>query len=565
MASPGLHICPHACGCNVSPSAVTLVSRKPKWLARCPIYEAADTGIKDHLVPDMHPGCNPDCPVYNTTTFCGRDLTPLELEAWIPYIGHLPQFRMLVPTQYEHLILLGGKDVSTIPSHPLPAPPKASTPVPARYDAFFASLKPPPPKRGGTRITLGSLTQGISVTPNRTYDEFFSSFSVTKTHSPPGEAGSSTATPAPKKVSQKDGTPSPSQLSNNSIPAESQSNANYHVLNFGKPAAESSTATSAPNNVTQNHRTPSTSNNSMLPRPAESQSNANYHVLNFRKQNAETYDTVVLFPSRTESANASVSAPLSGELNAQRRHIPTQAPPPPAPLPPPPTRDLAAFQSILASTSPEALTAAVLAAYTALPAAQPLLWAHLSNTASVPDGSVRLVPRHQVCRHCAEEFDTTSGEENCTWHYGAAVLDPTPRAWPGADSQDLYFWNCCGARLSARDPGCLVTAHAPVVPPEGPALRLMVGTEVQAPPTKKRKRARGPTLRCGHCAAVYRENDGARCWWHDGTLVLPLRGHGAEGQPAAGGRWSCCGEEDHAAGCIVSEHLPPRIAQPKPH
>ncbi|KAJ7103816.1 hypothetical protein C8R44DRAFT_808222 [Mycena epipterygia] len=39
-----------------------------------------------------------------------------------------------------------------------------------------------------------------------------------------------------------------------------------------------------------------------------------------------------------------------------------------------------------------------------------------------------------------------------------------------------------------------------------------------------------------------------------------VNAHGGQGQ---GGRWSCCGQEGDAAGCVVSNHVPPRTTKPK--
>ncbi|KAJ7153896.1 hypothetical protein C8R43DRAFT_1001468 [Mycena crocata] len=327
-------------------------------------------------------------------------------------------------------------------------------------------------------------------------------------------------------------------------------------------------------------------------------------------------------------------------------HTSTFAPTVPAPtstaapalLPPP--RDLPTFRRILADTSPAALRAAVLAAYEQLPAVQEVFWTELSACVD-SDGSVvdagdnshsvgrnshstsrdshssasarasasasasggdrmhssnnlqpiasttrlRLVPRHQVCRHCAEEFDITAvgdGDE-CRWHYGTARLDPQPTYSP--HPQHMYFWDCCGARLSADAPGCLFSKHArlargandeveldeseargAVVSHQGgeTSQRQNQPEDEQSPQKQKRKRkprARGPTLHCGNCGGAYRENDGGRCSWHDGVLVQELNLRDSD--VPNGGRWSCCGKDQAGEGCVESVHVPPRVGRPK--
>lgn len=360
------------------------MSRRPKWLGRCPVYETAETGMKYHLVRDMHRGCTTDCPVYDSAASHGRELTPQEFEAWIPYIGHLPQFRPHVPTQYENLIVPEGLDVSSLPTHPLSPPTEPVAPVPTRYDDFFASLKPPSGlKPGVTRIALGDLPQDLSTQQNGTYEDFFDSFLGLRTTNTTTTSGSTT-TEANHSQSREPG-PSrarvrpPSVVSNKPL-SISQSSSNVEL------------------------------------RADESQSNANYHVLNFTHSIPANYDD--FFAPGKQHAQLPGSAPLVWRIpRIPPPHMPS--PPPPPPPPPPPTRDLAAFQRILASTTPQAISAAVLAVYTAVPAAQELFWEHLGNTVTTADGSMRLVARHQVCRHCAEEFDITKPGENCTWHYGA--------------------------------------------------------------------------------------------------------------------------------------------------
>ncbi|KAF7343117.1 hypothetical protein MVEN_01742100 [Mycena venus] len=511
MAGQGLQICPHTCGCDALAEVVE--SRQPKWLGRCPIYETTGTDMKHHLVRDLHHGCTSTCPAFYPNTVRGRELTSQEFEAWIPFIGHLPQFRQHVPTQYEYLIVPGGRDVAFLPNHPLPPPPRSSALVPARYEDFFASLKPSSaPKQGVTRTALGSLLQDTSITQRRTYDDFFGSFSGLR----PTTGGSANE--------------------------------------FQSRKPESSMA----QDVVRNRTLSIFSSSTIQTSPTELQSNANYHVLNFKNTIPKNYTD---FFATAPPDHPSIVLPVTSTIIRTRIQR-SPSPPPLPPPPPPPSRDLPAFQRILASAASEAISAAVLAAYTALgPAAQELFWTHLSNTATAPDGSLRLVARHQVCRHCAEMYDTAdadAGGEKCTWHYGSAVLDPRQAQWPappplGADSQSLYFWNCCGARLSTSAPGCLATTHAPIVPPDAPPLRMTTVSNTEEPATKKRKRTRGPTLHCAHCAAAYRENDGGRCQWHDGALVS----HPQE-------RWSCCGQGGEAAGCVMSRHVPPWATEPQP-
>ncbi|KAJ7758343.1 hypothetical protein B0H16DRAFT_1535869 [Mycena metata] len=464
MANGGLQICPHTCGCDTSDNAVYMMARNPMWLGRCPIYETTGTGMKHHLIGGMHRQCKHPCLMYTSVREHGRELTQQEFETWTPYIGHLPQFRPHIPTQYQHFIAVAPREPSSLTKHPLPSPPAKPPHEPGRYYRFSASSKPSSaPERGGTRISLGARPQETSTSQNPPYGDFFKSYL-----GPHASAAQSSVVTEklPPAASILPVTPS-------STTDILQSNGSYHVLK---------------NMFPQSASTPHQSD--------ASQSNANYNVLKFRAS----------LPKNSE-ALISPSAP------PQHRSSPH----------PLPTRDLATFERILGDTHPEAVAAAVLAAYAAVPAVQKVLWEHLSNTARAPDGSVCLVARHQVCRHCAEEFDTAEAGELCTWHYGSALLDPAQWVFPppmlpgGGPDAGMYFWDCCGARLSSRAPGCITTAHAPIIPPD--SLALSMTTSETSRPGVKRKRAEGPTLHCGHCAGTYRLDDGAGvggmmvCWW----------------------------------------------------
>ncbi|KAJ7664851.1 hypothetical protein B0H17DRAFT_1336619, partial [Mycena rosella] len=430
MATRGLQICPHTCGCDATPEAFAIACRSPAWLGRCPIYGTA-ADMTNHLTRDLHHSCRTSCPLYDSTRTFGRDLTPQELEAWVPYIGHLDQFRPHIPPHFQHLVVPEGRDPSSLPHHPLFSLPHAP---PAKYDEFFASFasKPSPlPKRGGTRITLGSILPDVSSTSNQTYEGFFSSYSGLRTK----------PTPSPAVGAEQ----APSSSSVDSIAVAKRLLAALDM----KPS-------------------PAPPEKSGPPRPEKSQAYAsNIRVLNFADPVPQTYDD--FFGPRTAAAVGAASTrffqwnpPPGSHVGAPAPRTPVLPPPaptpPPAPLPPPPPppiRDLAAFERILAATSAETLRTAVLAAYTEVPAAAELFWARLSTTAAVPDGSLHLVARHQVCRHCAEEFDTADPAAQCTWHHGAAVLDPqwapypAPPPPPDPQRMHMYFWDCCGARLSA--------------------------------------------------------------------------------------------------------------------
>ncbi|KAJ7092917.1 hypothetical protein B0H15DRAFT_832948 [Mycena belliarum] len=589
MASQGLQICPHTCGCDVSSPALSLMSRTPEWLARCPVYEKTGTGMADHLVHEIHPSCISGCPLYTETRVSGRDLTHEEFEAWVPYIGHLDQFRPHIPAQYHHLIALPRGVPSFLPKHPLIAlegPPSA---VPARYDEFFATLankdasaSQAPPKRGGTRMELGPIQQAPPIsqdapaTSTRTYEGFFSSFSAKPNDASPDNPAqenspSSSADAMAKEqrllAALKD-KPPPAAPGPRPRPSQDYASS-VRVLDFGRA-------------VPDDHSSFSATNGSGAP-----------------DADAPTVFSWRLPPSSVPTI-ASPAAPAPPSDSPMSWRLPA-APPPAAPPAPPPR--------ILATTSLATLHAAVLATYAVLPGAPDLLFALLTNTATGPDGALYVVPRYQICRHCAEEFDTTQPAARCTWHYGAslpfpfpcpfsvsiltktnllpstsspgtALLDPqwaTYAAGPSTDPQRLYFWDCCGARLSARAPGCLASAHAPLAPPNGPPMRLpppaqLVPAPVSAlaaPPGGKRKRAgtRVPEVRCGHCGTAWRtgekdkEKDGMSCAWHDGVRVVAPGEVGVDAR--SGGRWSCCGQDGGATGCVVSAHVPPRVLGPR--
>ncbi|KAJ7436827.1 hypothetical protein FB451DRAFT_1378813 [Mycena latifolia] len=558
MAAQGLQICPHTCRCDVSPGAVAAMARTPEWLGRCPVYETTGDGMTYHLVREGHQSCRANCPMYTSPSTLGRDLTPQELEAWVPYIGHLDQFRPHIPPQYQHLIVPTGKDPSSLPPHPLFTPSELLPVMPARYDEFFASFdsKPTPtPKRGGMRINVGPIPKDTSSVQNRTYEDFFSSFDGlrTKANESSSDTGAQQASSSSMAIEErllaalnkKSTSAVPKQSSNARSTTSHDYASNIRILNFNDstpPTPKTYAEFFAPSAISA----PGPGNFVSWKLPAASSS-------------------LLPLPLAPASPPQPPTPPPHAPTPPPPR-LPT--PPPPPPPPPPPTRDLATFERILANTSPEVLRATVLAASTAHPAAADLFWAHLSTPAAAPDGSLHLVARHQVCRHCAEEFDTIAPDPagaRCTWHYGAAVLDPLWATYAGAtpDPQRLYFWDCCGVRLSARAPGCITTAHAPLVPPQGAPLRV-VPPSSEPPAPAKRKRARGPPARCGHCAASFRENDGSRCQWHDGVRMsvhvaapgLPLDG-------GAGGRWSCCGQDGNAVGCVASMHVPPRVTKPK--
>ncbi|KAJ7664850.1 hypothetical protein B0H17DRAFT_1091321 [Mycena rosella] len=63
-------------------------------------------------------------------------------------------------------------------------------------------------------------------------------------------------------------------------------------------------------------------------------------------------------------------------------------------------------------------------------------------------------------------------------------------------------------------------------------------------------------MTCAHCGGAFRENDGARCAWHDGVLAVPAEAEGKQ-------RWSCCAQDGDVAGCVTSLHVPPRATRPK--
>ncbi|KAJ7754357.1 hypothetical protein DFH07DRAFT_1061245 [Mycena maculata] len=612
MGSQGLQICPHTCGCDVSPEAVAIMSRRPKWLGRCPIYEASGTGMKYHLVRDRHQECKANCPVYKSGSSHGRALTSQEFEAWVPYIGHLPQFRPHIAAEYQNLIVPAGLDASSLPKHPLVPPPDLPPPIPARYDDFFASLsakppeKPPPAsKPRGTRVALGFLPQDVSGKSNRTYDDFFSSYLGLRT---------TANDPSTLRVTPDGGTSSAQELTdkekrlreiqaaiaNQSLPSffpslaqpnqphdlssEEQESTRAEreqrlreiqnaLRNKSFPPVSQTFVEPAQHDEDQRHeRTPDPLGENSAPslfviptestRPDELQSepapsNSNYHVLKFTAPIPQTYDD--FFATRTSqsnlpAANTSTSAvaphaphPIPVKPSRPRKPRPQpRAPGPPVPVraPTPPPRELATFERILAATRAPALCAALLGTYNALPAAQPLLWDHLANTAVEPSGALHFVARHQTCRHCAEEFDTAAPAPiPCSWHYGTARVDPAV-PWPAlaalplpGSANGMYFWDCCGARLDA--PGCIQTTHAPLAPTEGQPLRLLAPAPTPGgSPTKKRKR--GPPLSCGHCTATYRADDGGRCTWHDApyrsniissvSVFLSESGNGVESQ-----------------------------------
>ncbi|KAJ6575568.1 hypothetical protein DFH09DRAFT_1276780 [Mycena vulgaris] len=518
MSTEGLKICPHTCGCDSSPAALAIMARTPEWLGRCPVYAPAGTGMTSHLVRELHSECKPPCSAYNLGLCLGRDLTPQELTAWVPYIGHLDQFRAYIPAEYQYLVISGGLNPAFLPHHPLfpprdaPSTAQAAPVIPARYDEFFASIgKAPSKPEFAKRVALGSLLQDTS---NRTYEDFF------------GTYGGLRATPIE---------PSPG------IHASSSSADLMERERLLLAALNKRSSLLPQRSGIDDYTSPS------LPDPLPQSYDAFF--ANSGSSNAASSSSVPWTPLPTSFR----TAPPPREPGPPRRKRASPRASTPPPPPPPPPRDLAVFQRILAATSPETLRATLLAAHTTLPAAAELFWAHLSTLATAPDGVAHLVARYQRCRHCAEEFDTADPGARCTWHHGeyscTTLLDPGAVQW-GTDPEALYFWDCCGARLSARAPGCVVTAHAPLTPPDGAPMRLAapLDADVDAEPPGKRKRVREPTVRCGHCAAAFHENDDTRCRWHDGVQVF------AEGA----GRWACCGQDGGAGavGCVNEDVYP---------
>jgi hypothetical protein len=157
-------------------------------------------------------------------------------------------------------------------------------------------------------------------------------------------------------------------------------------VNLVRPGSET--------NAVANKTPPLSQSSSNVEPPADhddSQSNANYHILNFTHSLPANSDDFFA-PGKKHRIPAELAPPVWRIRSIPPARTPHPPPPPP---PAPPTRDLAAFQRILATTTPKVISAAVLAAYTALPTAQELFWEHLGNTATV-DGSIYLVARCQV-------------------------------------------------------------------------------------------------------------------------------------------------------------------------
>ncbi|KAK7042731.1 hypothetical protein R3P38DRAFT_2891971 [Favolaschia claudopus] len=613
MASttPGLQICPHNCGCNDMLDSAATVSPDSEWLAaRCPVYEKTDSeGMKQHLVASIHPNCKSTCPAHDSVDVDGRELTPQEYEAWVPFIGHIPQFSQHIPAQYQKLVTPGGLGISYLPHHPLWPPLQLPATIPLRYDDFFAALKGPASNSDSDansnqdystpRVALASV-QRDTTTKFITYDGFFGSFSsgVRQRAAQQQHQGDSGPMPSSSKKIIEPHVAPQSRFSVVLPPPDSSplapSFSKFAVQLPGIPPRHKHIPPPRPITIAPKP---------IAPRPAPVPQSS-------RSAPSDSASTPIAITNNNTTANSNPN-PASTASH-------------PASLPSPP-RDPATFHRILTSTNPEAIRAAVSAAYTALPLnAQSVFWSQLCNTGTAEEGMVTVVPRYQTCRHCGEVYDTAmrEGEEGgCVWHYGTATLDPT--AWPPppppstsappAAQQHLYFWNCCGARLSSGMTGCVRTTHAPIVPPGAPALKMSVvhmepvqpgasssstaapgtaatsnsaGTSVVAGKKRKRGGGKGPAVRCVHCGEEYRESDyenggveanekggrgkgkgkaqgkakdkekGRNCAWHDGAKE-------------ATGRWSCCGQIDVGGGagaktgCVSSRHLPPWVLAPK--
>ncbi|KAJ7291775.1 hypothetical protein C8J57DRAFT_1273924, partial [Mycena rebaudengoi] len=451
MSVQSLQICPHSCGCDVSDEAVAIMARRPWWLGRCPVYESTGTGMRYHLTREMHKNCRPGCPVYQSSPVCGRALTVDEFQSWVPQIGHLSQFHSLIPTEYQNLINPDATDPDSLPSHPLfPLPNTTPAAVadtnigpPPRYEDFFSSFSSKPSSRH-ERSAPGSLSQdrAASSEPKLTYEAFFGSNFGQDTSNQarglrvlPARVGSQQ--PSHNSTDINSEVPNPSLL-----PPISPLPKTYAAF-FGTP---------------EDPPLPPLPPRARAPKPSA--------------------------PPKPSATESSQSTP---------RRQPNPSSSVAAPPPPPPDRDLATFQRILSASTPEIVNAAVLSAYTLVPSVQAHLWNSLSATATAPDGSLHLVARHQVCRHCAELFDTTIPGAHCTWHYGTAV--PDRARWEAAvrgaeplhdDPTRFYFWDCCGGSVNVLTPGCITTAHA-AIDVQG----LRAGPIEPEPPTsKKRKRGR---------------------------------------------------------------------------
>lgn len=154
----GFEICPHTCGCDITPAMANRSRRSPAWMKRTPVFLRDGKHIKKHISrEDAHPHCNAACGQLSATL--GRPLTEEEFQAWVPHLGHSTEFhRHLVG--YAHLFpptpLEEDYRPHDLPSHPL---------LPRTIQDMLASLSLQPeegaPKKllfvGSPRIVSGEM------------------------------------------------------------------------------------------------------------------------------------------------------------------------------------------------------------------------------------------------------------------------------------------------------------------------------------------------------------------------------------------------------------------------
>jgi hypothetical protein len=117
----GFEICPHTCGCIITPSAISKSRKKPQWLKGAPIALKDGHHLTHHIKSkEVHPNCRAFCSKYESP---GRNLTHEEWTAWTPHLGHYSPFASHIPLQYRSLIPatpLEENHTGALPNHPLP-------------------------------------------------------------------------------------------------------------------------------------------------------------------------------------------------------------------------------------------------------------------------------------------------------------------------------------------------------------------------------------------------------------------------------------------------------------
>ncbi|KAF7368895.1 hypothetical protein MVEN_00215400 [Mycena venus] len=274
------------------------------------------------------------------------------------------------------------------------------------------------------------------------------------------------------------------------------------------------------------------------------------------------------------------------------------------------SNNLAAFKNALEKAPKVVLERSILEGAQSDSRVAKIFWDALVATDS---SSKEKIARFETCRHCKHPFDsTTNDHDSCAWHYGNLVIDeafwveqygPTDTKENRKEYPQSFFWDCCGLQLNAD--GCLETKHAPftILKKKGRVLEERASERTTArnyrdiydhdmpapPPTKKRKLKANAATKCRACGEHYDESKNTKrvCHWHEFDavrLVTDVQEDSGSDEDSDGdedgyqesidegwdddsdGRkrqWTCCGSTEKGGGCIVTQHLPPRLRFPK--